>query len=471
MKEVDFFKQIVRSLLTGQLKAAADPHRPRWHLAAPVGLLNDPNGFIEHGGRYHLFYQWNPLGCTHSNKGWGHVSSSDLLHWQHEPIALLPTEAYESHGCYSGSAVSDEQGRLTLIYTGNVKYPDGSRTAFQCLARADGEGGFGKLGPVLDLPEGYSGHVRDPKVWHDGQQWLMVLGARTQDDKGEVLLYRGQTLDKWQLLGPIAGSGRGGLGEFGYMWECPDLFPLADRHVLISCPQGIAPQGEDYRNLYQCGWLAGQFDGEHFEHGAFHELDRGFEFYAPQTTLDSQGRRLLFGWLGLPEENEMSQPTIPYGWIHQMSCPRELFWQHEWLCQRPVAELAALKGELTRFEGVVSEFPGMTIDSAWLDLTLTGAGSLWLGTVAELVWQKGRIGLRRQNWQSGEWEERSAPWLGGPLTLLCDRSSLECFVDDGRQTLSARYFPGEKPQLSAGDAGEGGKICLNHWPLSACLVQ
>lgn len=471
MKEVDFFQQIVRSLLTGQLKAAADPHRPRWHLAAPVGLLNDPNGFIEHGGRYHLFYQWNPLGCTHSNKGWGHVSSTDLLHWQHEPIALLPTEAYESHGCYSGSAVSDEQGRLTLIYTGNVKYPDGSRTAFQCLARADGEGGFAKLGPVLDLPEGYSGHVRDPKVWHDGQQWLMVLGARTLDDKGEVLLYRGETLQDWQLLGPIAGSGRGGLGEFGYMWECPDLFPLADRHVLISCPQGIAPQGEDYRNLYQCGWLAGQFDGEHFEHGAFHELDRGFEFYAPQTTLDSQGRRLLFGWLGLPEENEMSQPTIPYGWIHQMSCPRELFWQHEWLCQRPVAELAALKGELTRFEGVVSEFPGMTIDSAWLDLTLTGAGSLWLGTVAELVWQKGRIGLRRQNWQSGEWEERSAPWLGGPLTLLCDRSSLECFVDDGRQTLSARYFPGEKPQLSAGDAGEGGKICLNHWPLSACLVQ
>ena len=471
MKEVDFFKQIVRSLLTGQLKAAADPHRPRWHLAAPVGLLNDPNGFIEHGGRYHLFYQWNPLGCTHSNKGWGHVSSSDLLHWQHEPVALLPTEAYESHGCYSGSAVSDEQGRLTLIYTGNVKYPDGSRTAFQCLARADGEGGFAKLGPVLNLPEGYSGHLRDPKVWHDGQQWLMVLGARTLDDRGEVLLYRGQTLDKWQLIGPIAGSGRGGLGEFGYMWECPDLFPLADRHVLISCPQGIAPQGEDYRNLYQCGWLAGQFDGEHFEHGAFHELDRGFEFYAPQTTLDSQGRRLLFGWLGLPEENEMSQPTILYGWIHQMSCPRELFWQHEWLCQRPVAELAALKGELTRFEGVVSEFPGMTIDSAWLDLTLTGAGSLWLGTVAELVWQKGRIGLRRQNWQSGEWEERSAPWLGGPLTLLCDRSSLECFVDDGRQMLSARYFPGEKPQLSAGDTGEGGKICLNHWPLSACLVQ
>ncbi|MFQ1789155.1 glycoside hydrolase family 32 protein [Aeromonas veronii] len=471
MKESDLLNQIVRSLLAGQLKAAADPHRPRWHLAAPVGLLNDPNGFIEHDGRYHLFYQWNPLGCEHRNKGWGHVTSTDLLHWQHEPVALLPTEAYESHGCYSGSAVSDEQGRLTLIYTGNVKYPDGSRTAYQCLARADGEGGFAKLGPMLDLPAGYSGHVRDPKVWHDGQQWLMVLGARTLDDKGEVLLYRGETLQSWQRVGPIAGSGRGGLGEFGYMWECPDLFPLADRHVLISCPQGIAPAGEDYRNLYQCGWLAGNFDGERFEHGAFHELDRGFEFYAPQTTLDSQGRRLLFGWLGLPEENEMSQPTVAYGWIHQMSCPRELFWQDEWLCQRPVAELAALKGELTRFEGTLGEFPGLAIDSAWLDLDLCGEGNLWFGVVTELVWQPGRITLRRQNWQSGAWETRSSPWAGGRITVLCDRSSLECFIDEGRHSLSARYFPGEKPQLSSGHDDDGCKICLNHWPLSACLVQ
>ncbi len=243
MKESHLLKQVVRSLLAGQLKAAADPHRPRWHLAAPVGLLNDPNGFIEHDGRYHLFYQWNPLGCAHANKGWGHVTSTDLLHWQHELPALLPIEPYEQSGCYSGSAVSDEQGRLTLIYTGNVKYPDGSRTAYQCLARADGEGGFEKLGPVLDQPAGYSGHVRDPKVWHDGRQWLMVLGARTLDDKGEVLLYRGDALDGWMLVGPIAGSGRGRLGEFGYMWECPDLFPLADRHVLISCPQGIAPRG------------------------------------------------------------------------------------------------------------------------------------------------------------------------------------------------------------------------------------
>lgn len=82
------------------------------------------------------------------------------------------------------------------------------------------------------------------------------------------------------------------------MWECPDLFPLGERHVLISCPQGIAPAGEDYRNLYQCGWLSGNFDGERFEHGAFHELDRGFEFYAPRPLWIARvGACCLAGWV------------------------------------------------------------------------------------------------------------------------------------------------------------------------------
>ena len=162
MKDVALLNQVVRSLLAGQLKAARSPSTA----LAPGG----PGGAAQRPQRlYRARRALPPLLPVESarlrapQQSWGHVSSTDLLHWQHEPVALLPTEAYESHGCYSGSAVSDEQGRLTLIYTGNVKFPDGSRTAYQCLARADDEGGFAKLGPVLDLPAGYSGHVRDPR--------------------------------------------------------------------------------------------------------------------------------------------------------------------------------------------------------------------------------------------------------------------------------------------------------------------
>ncbi len=113
---------ILQAVMQGQPQALADSHYPQWHLAPVNGLLNDPNGFCQVAGRYHLFYQWNPLACDHTYKCWGHWSSADLLHWRHEPIALMPDEEYDRNGCYSGSAVEFE-GALTLCYTGNVKFP------------------------------------------------------------------------------------------------------------------------------------------------------------------------------------------------------------------------------------------------------------------------------------------------------------------------------------------------------------
>jgi len=130
---------ILQAVMQGMPAALSDRHYPGWHLAPVTGLLNDPNGFIHFDGHYHLFYQWNPLGCAHQHKCWGHWRSADLLHWQHQPIALMPDEEYDRSGCYSGSAV-EENGVLTLIYTGNVKFEDGSRTAWQCLAQQNSTG-------------------------------------------------------------------------------------------------------------------------------------------------------------------------------------------------------------------------------------------------------------------------------------------------------------------------------------------
>jgi beta-fructofuranosidase len=108
------------------------------------------------------------------------------------------------------------------------------------------------------------------------------------------------------------------------MWECPDLFPLGDQHILICCPQGLPAR----RALPQ--HLSGGVDGgvsttpRRLQHGELHELDAGFEFYAPQTMQASDGRRLLVGWMGVPDGEEMLQPTRANGWIHQMTCLREL---------------------------------------------------------------------------------------------------------------------------------------------------
>ena len=117
----------------------------------------------------------------------------------------------------------------------------------------------------------------------------------------------------------------------------PGPVALGDQHILICCPQGIAREEECYLNTYPAVWMAGEFDyaAGAFRHGELHELDAGFEFYAPQTMLTSDGRRLLVGWMGVPEGEEMLQPTLNNGWIHQMTCLRELEFINGQLYQRP----------------------------------------------------------------------------------------------------------------------------------------
>ncbi|MFZ2464981.1 MAG: glycoside hydrolase family 32 protein, partial [Caldibacillus thermoamylovorans] len=93
-------------------------YRLGYHIMAPANWINDPNGLIQYKGEYHVFYQHHPFDENWGPMHWGHVKSKDLVHWEHLPIALAPTEEYDKDGCFSGSAVDDD-GVLTLIYTGN----------------------------------------------------------------------------------------------------------------------------------------------------------------------------------------------------------------------------------------------------------------------------------------------------------------------------------------------------------------
>ncbi|NIE51676.1 sucrose-6-phosphate hydrolase [Pantoea sp. Ap-870] len=460
---------ILQAVMRGQPRALRDPHYPGWHLAPVIGLLNDPNGFIHFAGRYHLFYQWNALGCQHQHKCWGHWSSADLLHWQHEPIALMPDEEYDRSGCYSGSAV-DDNGALTLIYTGNVKFADGSRTAWQCLAVQNAQGGFDKLGPVIALPDGYTGHVRDPKVWRHGEHWFMVLGAQDQQKQGKVLLLRSADLREWHNLGEIAGSGLNGLAAASYMWECPDMFTLGDSTFLICCPQGLAREQHRFLNAHPSAWLSGDLDyaNARFSHGELHELDAGFEFYAPQTTLTADGRRLLVGWMGVPDGEEMLQPTVANGWIHQMTCVRELGTRDGRLFQRPVTELQALRSAEQHYQGPAADAP--VIDAQRLELLLSGQGDITLNFADQLrlEWRADGLRLARRSLANGEWQFRY--WRGAvnQLQLLCDHSSVEIFINEGEGVMSSRYFPAHPAQLTLTGHAE---VTARYWSLRPCMVE
>ncbi|MEK4870263.1 sucrose-6-phosphate hydrolase [Niallia sp. FSL W8-1348] len=421
-------------------KVINDPYRLRYHLMPPVGLLNDPNGLIQFKGIYHVFYQWNPFETTHGAKFWGHYTSEDMVHWREEPIALAPSEWYDRNGCYSGSAV-EADGKLYLFYTGNVKQEDGTRETYQCLAVSENGIDFEKLGPVLRLPEHYTSHFRDPKVWKKDDHWYMAVGAQTLEEKGAVALFHSKDLYNWEEAGRIAGSGMDGWKDFGYMWECPDLIHLNGKDVLLVSPQGLEPEGDFYHNLFQSGYLIGELDYKRmkFQHGTFTELDRGFDFYAPQTFTDKSGRTILYGWMGITDELEAHQPTIVNRWVHALTIPRELELHDGKIFQRPVKELEKLRKnqvvvETNKFEGISAEFI--------IDFVKTAPFRISFRNEAYLSFDAERLTLKRRNLMTDDLESRTCKIASvSKLQIFMDHSSLEIFINDGEEVFTARYFP------------------------------
>lgn len=314
--------------------------RQTFHIQPNTGLLNDPNGFSYFNGEYHLFYQWFPLGAVHGLKYWYHLKSKDLVYWDDLGVGLTPDSDFDSHGAYSGSAI-EHQGKLYLLYTGNTRDDNWVRHPYQCVAIMDDDYQITKLDkPVISsIPEGYTDHFRDPKVWKQDDQYYAVIGAQRVNQTGCIVLYNSTNLLDWTFIGEIETE----MDSFGFMWECPDYFELENQGVVIFSPQGLAASGDQYQNIYQSGYVIGEkldMQQNKLRHGDFHELDRGFDFYAPQTTVDPSGRRILVGWMGLPE---IAYPTDSNGWAHCLTLPRELSIQNGKLLQQPVKELEALR--------------------------------------------------------------------------------------------------------------------------------
>ena len=264
------------------------------HVEPEKGWLNDPNGLCWFQGRYHAFFQHHPDSTVwKAPLHWGHAVSDDLIHWEEQPIALYPDQPYENGGgCFSGSAI-EKDGKLYLMYTAVSK----GHQQTQCVAVTEDCIHFTKLpeNPLIgQCPlDPLSVHFRDPKVfqWKDGTYRMVCGGSDHQLTTSAVMLYKSEDLLHWEYVGPIFQT-----SEMGPVLECPDLFPLGDKWVLdfsrMDKPQCVQ-------------FVVGDFDGEHFTPESFQRPVIGPQFYAPQTFLDPQGRRILIGWMtpwGQPED-------------------------------------------------------------------------------------------------------------------------------------------------------------------------
>lgn len=431
----------------------ADPYRLRFHLMPPVGWMNDPNGLCWYKGNYHVFYQYSPFDALGGVKFWGHWSSPDLLHWKQQPAALYPDQTWDIHGAYSGSALV-ESDALYLYYTGNVKHPGGNHDYIHTgrghnVALAVTKDGVHIDSNLLlmenkDYPQGLTCHVRDPKVWKSGSTYYMALGARTVQNRGEIIIMESTDKLNWTHLNTITTP-----EVFGYMWECPDLFCVDGQYIVLASPQGIAREGNKYQNVYSCGYfpLYGDFRSE-YTLGAYAESDIGFDYYAPQTFEAPDGRRIVIGWMGMPDAHYTNPTAKSFGWQHCMSVPRELHWNGTQLTAVPVHELDALhtNHRTIQADGCISEPL-----SAGSDIQLKNNGEslrICFGSDAEIIYADGILTLSLSHTSGYGRKKRTAEIETlSDLRILADTSSLELFINGGTQVMTTRYYPKEADML------------------------
>lgn len=314
----------------------------KFHLEMPKGLVNDPNGLCYHQGKYQIFFQWNPFGCEHKHKHWAYTQTTDFINYTKPQIALAPIDKFDKDGCYSGSA-RNKNNKLEIIYTANLKDEQNIRYPRQVLVKQNDDGEFIKEKIIIDtVPEGYTTHFRDPYIFAKNNRSFIILGAQRENLTGCALIYE-EIDENWIFRGELKTQ----LTDFGYMWECPNLFTIDDKDILVFCPQGLKAQKYQYQNLYQAGYLIGQFNPDtlEFTHGEFHEFDMGFDFYAPQVLIH-ENRHILIGWVGMPDKLQ-DYPTINDGWVHSLTLPRELILKNDKLYQRPISELNELNQNTT----------------------------------------------------------------------------------------------------------------------------
>ena len=329
-------------------RLAKDPHRPRYHFQPRAGeFFQDTIPFFWKGV-YHVFFQYAPDEWAGDKCVWGHVRSTDLVHWEELPVAITNgPEKYDRALCASGCVLSHE-GKVHIFYGG----VDGeTREETHCLATAlddelihwqkDSANPIMRRADLLPSDIYYlHGRWSDPDIWKEGDTWYMLLAASLADQKTAAIpLYASADLRNWSYLSCFYQAGKAPMRAMEY----PHFFALDGRHVLFHHPWGM------FTTFVEVG--------EH-KNGLFVSQRRthydSARACATKTLLDDQGRRIAWSWVledrpAGAESEPLDSPTRRAGWSGLMSLPRELHVAPDGaLLMEPPAELNALRGRHSR---------------------------------------------------------------------------------------------------------------------------
>ena len=327
--------------------AASDysqPYRNQFHASTRRGWNNDPNGLVYHNGKYHLYYQYNPFGIFWGNMHWGHLESTDLIHWKELPIALY--QRTTSDMAFSGAGFVDFNNSSGLG-KGTQFAAFTSTGRGECLVYSK-DGGLS----FTEIPENpvVKNTGRDPKVfWYEPERkWVMIVYDETrcaetiatpaanhdEKDNRNLAFYESKNLRQWTRVGAFTDPDRGAV------FECPDIFLLP----VVGKPGESRWIVQAAQNRY----FVGQFDGKtfHKEGGPFGTQHGAF--YAAETVSNMlDGRRIQIGW-AQPDSYEQLFPdqivnqgfTIPHELtLRETSEGLRVFYN-------PIKEMESLRGDV-----------------------------------------------------------------------------------------------------------------------------
>jgi len=447
-------------------EAEKDPTRPVYHFRPPAQWMNDICGAIYYRGTYHIFYQYNPLSDEtwgRDSSLWAHARSTDLVHWEHLPWALLPRKDRGEQRCNSGCVTLNGNGKPMIFYT--FVPASGPRHQWGALpldddlirwARVKDEPlmAAGKNGVPPNVPGGWS----DPFVFRSAGRTFVTF----KSCGGLVCEATDKELTRWKYAGRMEGvSG-----------ECPNVFPLQDNWVLVRSTQPIS-------------YIVGVFDAEkiQFEQsGAATVMDYGFGknppkdramtrgLYGTNAFSDDKGRRILLGWIcGFRPKR---------GWNGCASLPRVLTLdQHQRLIQTPAPELQRLRGNrraignltLNDKEERLPEIRGDTLEIV-ARFTADDAKAFGLkvrqsedGNEAVTI----RYADATLDVAGTEVPLKLDDAKSLKLHLFLDKSVLELFINDGATCVTRVEYPGEE-DLGVSVFAEGGSATvksLDAWPM------
>jgi fructan beta-fructosidase len=455
---------------TNESTVYKEQFRPQIHFSPKEKWMNDPNGMFYYNKTYHLFFQHNPDSTVWGPMHWAHATSSDMIHWVQQPIALYP----DSLGTiFSGSAVVDlkntsgfgKNGKVPIVAIYTYDPPRRrNESQYQAIAYSLDEGKTWTKyegNPVLKSPGVRD--FRDPKVsWYAaGNKWIMILAT-----KDRVTFYSSPNLKEWTRESDFGSN----LGAHGGVWECPDLlsFDYNGKKVwaLLS---SINPGGPNGGSATQ--YFIGDFDGKTFSpyDTLTRWIDYGTDNYAGVTFSNTGPRRVFMGWMS----NWQYANKVPTGkWRSAMTIPREMELRKVngklVLNTKPVKELASIEGKITalknitvtnefvlsdKLNGIADQYKITLAVKDLADFSMEfynkqGEKMVFGYDISRKQFYLDRTLAGQSDFDKNFAKKIYAPRISGEsksdITIIVDAASIEVFADGGLTVMTGIFFPNKK---------------------------